>query len=268
MDTQRILHANLDDLVFEGRNKAYGAYELRRDYSKHILWALLIGVGLYVTAFTVPIILDQFRSAGDDTGAKELLLTELTAPPSLDEEVKPPPPPELPPPPAKTVVFTPPVIEEDEDVKIDETPPITEELVKADPNANTGVDPNYTPDFGGAGNNPVVTEEDPNKIWESVEIQAQFPGGQEEMRNFIMKNLRYPPQAVENRITGKVYVSFVVDVEGHISDIKLVRDIGGGCGQEALRVVKMMPDWKPGRQNGRPVKSRYSMPIVFDLGEE
>src|SRR4030095_12780617 len=107
MDAQKILTADLDDLVFEGRNKAYGAYELRKKYGRSIILALIISVGLYVVAFTAPYILSLLNPAPKEAPKKEIKYTELSEPPPIDKNVPPPPPPNLPPPP-KTIKFTPP----------------------------------------------------------------------------------------------------------------------------------------------------------------
>ena len=101
-----------------------------------------------------------------------------------------------------------------------------------------------------------------------VEQMPEFPGGQTELIKYLQKNLRYPAAARENGIEGKVVLQFVVDETGNISDIQTVRDIGGGCAEEAIRVVKSMPPWKPGKQNGNAVKVYFKLPVTFKLGTE
>lgn len=97
------------------------------------------------------------------------------------------------------------------------------------------------------------------------EIQPEFPGGIEAMYKFIQDNLQYPRLALENGIEGRVYVTFVVEEDGSITNPRLLRDIGGGCGQEAIRVVKMMPKWKPSEQQGKPVRVQYNLAVRFEL---
>lgn len=101
-------------------------------------------------------------------------------------------------------------------------------------------------------------------VFVQVDEGPEFPGGAEAMQKFIEDNLRYPQLAAANGISGKVYVTFVVDTDGTVQNPRLLRDIGGGCGAEAIRVVKTMPKWKPGKQNGKPVRVQYNLPVVFD----
>ena len=101
------------------------------------------------------------------------------------------------------------------------------------------------------------------------EIEPVFPGGIEAMYKFIQDNLQYPRLALENAIEGKVYVTFVVEEDGSITNPRILRDIGGGCGREALRVVNLMPKWKPGEQQpGKPVRVQYNLPVNFVLPED
>lgn len=98
-----------------------------------------------------------------------------------------------------------------------------------------------------------------------VEEDAEFPGGLEALSKYLAENIKYPQLAKENNITGRVFVSFVVEKNGSVGNIKILRDIGGGCGAEAVRVVKAMPKWKPGKQRGKPVRSQFNLPVNFDL---
>lgn len=98
-----------------------------------------------------------------------------------------------------------------------------------------------------------------------VEQMPEFPGGEEALYQFLGSNLSYPDTAKEQNITGKVIVSFVVEKDGRITNAKVIKDIGGGCGDEALRVVNKMPRWKPGKQKGKPVRVQFSLPFVFNL---
>lgn len=98
-----------------------------------------------------------------------------------------------------------------------------------------------------------------------VEEDPEFPGGLDALSKFIADNIKYPQLAKENNITGKVFVSFVVEKDGRVGQVKILRDIGGGCGNEAVRVVKMMPRWKPGKQRGKAVRTQFNLPVNFDL---
>jgi len=161
---------------------------------------------------------------------------EIETPPPTNPQEPPPPPP----PPKLEVVEDEKEIEEEpeiEDVEIDEDLAIE------------------------------IEEEDPDeeRIFEFVEEMPEFPGGYAAMVKFIQKNLQYPPMARENSISGRVYLKFVVEPSGEVSKIQLLRGIGGGCDEEAIRVVKKMPKWKPGRQRGKAVRVLFNLPIRFQL---
>lgn len=116
---------------------------------------------------------------------------------------------------------------------------------------------------------PVLTEDEPEPVAEEiftfVEEYPEFPGGDKALREYILNNIKYPEVARTSGITGTVYVQFVVEKDGSISDVKVVRGIGGGCDEEAVRVVKSMPRWKPGKQRGQPVRVYFTLPIEFKL---
>ena len=114
---------------------------------------------------------------------------------------------------------------------------------------------------------PSEMSEGPNgerdEVFAFVEEMPEFPGGVDSMDAFIEKNIRFPESMLQNQISGKVYVQFVVEKDGTLSNVRVLRDIGGGCGTEALRLVRCMPQWKPGKQNGKPVRCQYTLPIRF-----
>lgn len=116
---------------------------------------------------------------------------------------------------------------------------------------------------------PVVVEkeeeEDEVTIFTVVENDPEFPGGMEALYKYLAQNIKYPQLARDNGITGKVYVTFVVERDGSIANPKVLRDIGGGCGQEAIRVVKSMPKWTPGKQRGKAVRVQFNLPVNFSL---
>ncbi len=132
-------------------------------------------------------------------------------------------------------------------------------LVNAEDNANKAQEEFHAVEI----TEEVVEEEE--QVFMVVEEDPEFPGGLEAIGPFIAKNIVYPQLARENNITGKVYVSFVVEKDGSVSNVIVKRDIGGGCGQEAVRVVKSMPRWKPGKQRGKPVRTQYMLPVSFEL---
>ena len=116
---------------------------------------------------------------------------------------------------------------------------------------------------------PVVVEEEEEvkeeEIFTVVENEPEFPGGMEALYKYLAQNIKYPQLARENGITGKVYVTFVVEKDGSIANPKILRDIGGGCGAEAIRVVKSMPKWTPGKQRGKAVRVQFNLPVNFNL---
>lgn len=119
-----------------------------------------------------------------------------------------------------------------------------------------------------AQNKNVKNDKSEETAFNVVDEFASFPGGEEEMYKFITKNLQYPDEAQKKEIEGKVYVSFVVEIDGSISDVKVLRDIGGGCGEAAVKVVKSMPKWKPAKQSGKYVRMQMTLPFAFALLNE
>jgi protein TonB len=262
MQNEEILRASLDDIVFENRNKSYGAYFLRRRYSRHLIRAIIISSAIFILLISLPLIAKYFSDATKDDEALNLTPVEM-APPPLDPAEPPPPPPPIPPPPlAATLKFTPPVIKKDEDVKEDDMPPDSLlSKVKIDIKSQAGdsnmIDPGPPP-----GNN--LGDGEP-PFYVAAEIMPKFPGGDDAMVKFINDNLVYPPMAIENNIEGKVVLTFIVDKEGQVTEIEFLKKLGWGCDDAAVKVVKKMPAWSPGRQNGRNVAVKYNLPITFRL---
>ena len=104
-----------------------------------------------------------------------------------------------------------------------------------------------------------------DKVLEKAEVMPEFPGGEQAMMKFVADNVQYPQEARDKEISGRVLVSFVIEKDGSIADVKVVKGIGGGCDEEAVRVVKAMPKWKPGKDKGKPVRVSYTMPFTFKL---
>ncbi|MFM6953933.1 MAG: energy transducer TonB [Sphingobacteriaceae bacterium] len=255
------------DVVFAGRNKAYGAYELRKENTKTTSRALLVGSVLFIAVVCLPLIV-RFIAGIIPDNTEQFQQTEvvLAAPPPIDKDT-PPPPPEPPKPKVDQVRFPPPVVVPAEKVR-DEEPPTVEELKKADPGQKTiEGDPNAEIKIEEPAGNADVTEDNSIKDFASVEVMPEFQGGASGWGKYLQKNMKYPPIARENNITGRVIVSFVVERNGDLTDIKVLRGIGGGCDEEAIRVLKTAPAWKPGIQNGRPVRVAYTMPIFFQLAQ-
>lgn len=104
-----------------------------------------------------------------------------------------------------------------------------------------------------------------DKVFEKVEVMPEFPGGEQAMMDFVAKNVVYPQEARDKEISGRVLVGFIVEKDGSISETEVVKGIGGGCDEEAVRVVKAMPKWKPGKQKGKPVRVHFMLPLTFKL---
>jgi protein TonB len=158
---------------------------------------------------------------------------------------------ELPPPPPPQPVLLKPV---DDDKKIERDPEIT---IEDDPSKPI-------PDLP----KQKIKEEDPPEEeppFKIVEQNPEYPGGDEARLNFLRSNVKYPQMAREAGIQGTIYVGFIVEKDGEITQVKILRGIGGGCDEEAIRVTKMMPKWKPGKQRGKEVRVSYQMPIKFTL---
>jgi periplasmic protein TonB len=249
------------DLVFENRNKAYGAYQIRYSYEKTTARALIIAVVAFSLLVSIPVIV-HFLSSNDgaDTDTTTEVVVDLKEPPPLDKNEPPPPPPPPPPPTIETVKFTPPVVV-DRELEEEEQPPPQEKLSET----NVGVTTQEGEE--GATELPpeVVGDPDEGKVFTYVEEMPTFPGGEAAMYDYLRTKIKYPAMARENNITGRVYINFVVDKDGVIKDVKVLRGIGFGCDEEAVRVIKSMPSWKPGKQNGRSVPVSYNMPINFSL---
>ena len=111
-----------------------------------------------------------------------------------------------------------------------------------------------------------TTSQPATKVFTTVDEMPQFPGGEQKLNQFLKDNVQYPKEAMDAKKEGKVYVSFVVNETGKITDVKMLQRQAFGMDQEAMRVVKLMPDWIPGKQNGQPVAVQYTLPIHFALG--
>ena len=264
------------EVVFSGRNKAYGAYVLRKENARTSVRALIIASALFIIAIATPTIIDKIKGFIPKADEK-VKITEvvLVPPPPVDMTKPPPPPPVVEPPKPKVdqVRFPPPVVKPDNEVQ-EKDPPTVKELEvkdpgqkdqKGDPNQDIRIDEAV----GKADITQKVVEESNEPVsFAAVEKLPVFPGGDDGFSRYLGKAINYPAVAKENNIQGRVTVSFVVEKDGSLTDIKVLRDIGGGCGAEAIRVLQKSPHWKPGIQNGKPVRVSYVKPINFTLGDQ
>jgi periplasmic protein TonB len=274
MENTNFLKRDLDDIVFEGRNQNYGAYVIRKIYQHHLKRASFFGFAFFALIVASPSIAENMKPKERLMMDPKVILDPLPEKPKVDIPKPPEPPkPELPKPIA-TVKFVPPVVKEDNVVKEPDNIPKMDEITAAVSTVTQEGDKGPLPaDFApapppigsGDGEKEVKKVEDPDVTFVIVEQSPEFANGVKAMYQFLSDNMKYPAVARENNIEGTVYVGFVVGKDGTIRDVKVKRGIAGGCNEEAIRVVELMPKWNPGKQNGRPVSVAYTIPIKFKL---
>lgn len=272
MANSNILSKSMDDIVFERRNKSYGAFLLRQLYDRHMTRGFLLGSLFFILSICSPFIIRAIKGwLPDKKEVLEMKEITLEAPPPIDpKQPPPPPPPKVEPPPIKDQIkFVPPKVKKDEEVKEEEPPPptideikdkdISTETKKGDENGvdQSLVEPPPPP--------PVVEEEKKDEVFKFVEQMPSFPDGDAALLKYLAQNIKYPAIAKENGIEGKVVVAFVVSKTGNIEQVKVVRGIGGGCDEEAARVIRTMPKWSAGKHNGKAVSVSYTVPVSFKL---
>lgn len=264
------------DLVFEGRNKAYGAYRLRKSTTKRNILAMVAVVLLLIVAFiilTVKNFVDEQRAKVAMTQVAELTNYKQpekkaevkqkkveVEPERVVERVK------------SSIKFTAPVIKKDEEVKPDEELKTQDELMSTKTAIGT-FDVKGNDDANGEilKAKEVIAEPEPpkheeeNKVFDIVEQQPMFPGGQTALIKYLSEHTKYPVVAQENGVQGRVTVQFVVEKDGSISDVHVLRGVDPSLDKEAVRVVKSMPRWTPGKQNGSAVRVKYQVPVTFRL---
>ncbi len=263
------------DLVFEGRNQNYGAYQLRRETSKRNIWSaifvVLMAVLLYL-GLTLENIVEAHRTVentqvveicnlGDKKKEVKVERKEeiKLEPERIVEKVK------------SSIKFTAPVIKKDQLVN-------EEEVIKLDEieNSNKAIGAftvEGNDEVGGevlkvkeeiAQPEPPKHEED-NKVFEVVEQMPSFPGGYAALMQWLGSNMKYPTIAAENNVQGRVIVQFVVEKDGSITDVHVAKSVDPSLDKEASRVVKAMPKWIPGKQNSSPVRVKFTVPVTFKL---
>lgn len=264
------------DLVFEGRNQAYGAYKLRKGTAKRNVWALII-VGLAAALLYLGLQLHKMAEANkkvENTQVVELakLNTEKKEakvekkeiikqePEKVVEQVK------------SSVKFTAPVIKKDSEVKEEDEIKL-DEVQKSD-KAVGAFTVEGNDEVGGAvlkAKEDIAAPEPPKhvveetKIFTVVEQMPMYPGGDGALMGYLRDNIHYPTVAAENGVQGRVVVGFVVERDGSITDVKILRGVDPSLDREAMRVVKNMPKWTPGKQNGSAVRVKYQVPVSFRL---
>ena len=263
------------DLVFEGKNHSYGAYQLRKETGKRNLMAILVmfAIGVAIAAFVaikgvVENAMKQDVAIEADVelaklAEKKEAKVEKKEEPKVEkievEKVK------------SSVKFVPPVIKKDDEVKPEEELKSQEELNKT----NTAIGA-----FDVKGNDeaagevlkakeviaqPEPPKEEETKVFDVVEQMPSFPGGPSALMQYLSSNIKYPVVAEENGVQGRVVCTFVVERDGSITDVRVIRSVDPSLDKEAVRVVKSMPKWIPGKQNGSAVRVKYTVPVTFRL---
>ena len=247
-----------NNLVFAERNKEYGAYELRQDYGRRLGLAMVAAVGFFALVVGTPFLVSKLGTKEKEPEKVQIVDVNLELF-QEDQPEEPPPPPEVIPPPQpqiETVQFT---AVEAVDEPVEAPPPTQEDLTETTAGTTTqeGEKIDAPP--------PPPPVEEVTYDLAAVQEQPDFPGGMAQMYGYLRKNIKYPDMEFDAGIQGKVYVEFVVDKDGSVEEVKVRRGVSAGLDKEALRAVKSMPKWSPGKMNGKPVKCRFTIPVDFKL---
>ena len=258
------------ELVFQNRNRSYGAFKLRADSKKRHAWAMMSVILIALCASAIPTLMKYATPEKVIEKMVEVaVLSQLEEAEVKQEEFKRLDP--VAPPPAlkSSIKFTAPVIKKDEEVveedEIKSQSELTESKVAISIADVKGNDELNGKDIAELQEVIVNTAEPETKPYTMVQQMPQFPGGERELLAYIAKSIRYPPQSAENGIQGKVFVRFVVSALGNVEGVEVIRSLDPYCDKEAVRVVAALPQWIPGKQNGRNVPVYYTLPIFFKL---
>ena len=265
------------DMVFDGKNQTYGAYKLRMETSKRNIWALvillstalLVGLGLVLKiqadkaaeerqAYMEQLELSKLQAQAKQEKKEEKIIKAKIEPKKVVEQVR------------ETQKFTAPEIKKDELVNEENQVKDQSELdekvavgVKDQEGTKDRTDVAIRNDIAVNTNESEEKKEVANKVFDVVEQQPSFNGN---LNQYLSDNIKYPVVAQENGVQGRVIVQFVVERDGSITDVKVVRSVDPSLDKEAVRVVKSMPRWSPGKQNGQAVRVRFTLPVLFRLG--
>jgi protein TonB len=256
LDPLKPTNESLHDIVFRGRNREYGSYQLRKKYARTLLWSVIFGVIVFLTGIFIPYALFFLNESGnlsDNDFLYEVEYMPINPPETNDPDelarALAKPPDEVQQAPVVTDTVIP-----DKEVK----PPVEPPKEKDDSsNADSsGVSGGIK---GGTGTG------DATGIATVIDVYPRFPGGDESRLAFLKRNVKYPLAAMQAGVQGVVVVVFIIERDGTLSNIQIERGIGGGCDEESARVVKMMPLWEPGKRQGKAVRVMVRMPVVFRI---
>lgn len=275
MDISKILNANILDIIFDGRNKTYGAYELRTQYNRRLTRALVITASVALFIMLASFLSSKFEGSSKkkDVVVQEVEMADL----KQEEKVEPPPPPPpKPPDPPKIEMakFTPPKVVKDEQVKPEEEMKEVEKLedtkigvTNQEGQKDLGIVAPPVEDKGGVIAAPKADDED--KVFQKVEIEAKFPGGEGAWTKYISREInRYIDELQEAGKAGTCLVQFIVDKEGNISDVEALTMKGTKLAEICENAIKKGPKWVPAEQNGRKVKAYRKQPVTFQISEQ
>lgn len=271
MTSEQILKADMLDILFDGRNKKYGAYQLRikkeEDHAKALLIVIMMTLAIFVYSFFNGHEIEEF-TRNTISGPHDL--TPIEPEKSPDLYIPPPKSPDIPLESHIMHIVKENAIEQDEIINSEFTGrEAGHNTTDGIPGNDTKFDIGKDPDPGLFKDSrpafvPEVKED--RGVFTVVEQQPEFPGGESAMYKWISEHLIYPKEAVRNGLTGKVIVQFIIEKNGSITAVSVIRDaVGAGAGPEAKRIIEKMPSWKPGRQNGNNVRVQFTMPISFNL---
>jgi periplasmic protein TonB len=273
MEVNKILSADFLDILFEGRNKDYGAYELRRNYRKRLTTALLVTAGFALLIF-VGVVVGRNVGANDKNKVKvqDVTLADIKQEEQQKIEPPPPPPPKQEPPKIEIQKFTPPKIVEDE--KFEEKNEVKEQEVitnvgKIDQEGIKDPEVVNPPKVEQETKVVEAPKEDENQVFTKVEVEAQFPGGEGKWNAYVKREVeRNIDELTEDGQAGTCEVQFIVDKEGNVSNVEALTMKGSVLARVATDAIKKGPKWTPAIQNGRQVKAYRRQKITFQLPEE
>jgi periplasmic protein TonB len=252
---------DFDDLLFEGRNKNYGAYQLRRKYNAVMLAGIVLAVILVSAAVVLPFVISPRSDKVLSGGFSYVRVQMENLDPPVDEIIVPPPPP---PPEAskmtEVVKYVPPVVV-DTVLPLEPSQAATDEfLVHSTTDNNIVAQGNGTGEEVFTGQGGTETDEP----FFLVEVMPAFKGGDlNRFRDWVMKRTNYPQAAIDNKIQGTVFLTFIIETDGAVSNVTVVKGVDPLIDNEAVRAIKSSPKWSPGLQRGQPVRVRYSMKLNF-----
>lgn len=275
MTNAQLAKASLNDIVFDGRNRRYGAYELRALYQRHVTRALVIATAILALILAFPLFARLMKKATPTITRRPVITEMMNVDTRVDQPaiVTPPPAATKPlttPPPLPTIKNVVPVVAKDEETTPEDKVPEQRALETTqsgvvtrtdDPNAVAAI-PNDLPVGKDDGVAPEVS-----KPYIFVEQMPELPsgGGQPAIVAAIQKAVRYPFIALRNQVEGRVYVSFTVDPKGEVTDVKIVKGLGSGIDEETIRAIKTLPRFIPGKQNGREVSVSFTVPVTYKI---